>query len=263
MRTMIVVAEKEIRETLTKNLLYMVPAVSMVGVAGNVTEGLACFMDENFETPDIIFCSGSFADGTFIDLFSNVYDPYPVVWLSEKEIIPPAGLLSVTVDRIKGRPGPELLLRAINRYSVLKRLMTGTGNHAVAYNINHSRMAGWNRSERKKAVIVKKDNSLRKLLIADIACIFLWSRVTVVLSKEGERFLGLANLTGFEKTLPGETFFRVTRTMIINIELMDSFRTLRDGRIRVQLKKGDATGAVLQVLVSKENAPAFRKWAGL
>jgi DNA-binding LytR/AlgR family response regulator len=93
---------------------------------------------------------------------------------------------------------------------------------------------------------------------ADIAGIYSEAKETYVLTTEFKTFLLDASLDRLEEQLPKTLFFRANRKFIITPDLVTSFTTETHGKLTVQLKALPKLPESLTI--SREKAPAFRRW---
>jgi DNA-binding LytR/AlgR family response regulator len=95
------------------------------------------------------------------------------------------------------------------------------------------------------------------LTVDEVAYFFTEHRVVFVKDFEGRQFIVDKNLGELEFDLDKNKFFRINRKYISHIKAIDKFKS-DNGKIRVFLKPETKE----DVHVSKETAPAFRKWIG-
>ena len=93
------------------------------------------------------------------------------------------------------------------------------------------------------------------LAFDDIAYFYTEHKITFVIDRNGERFIVDQALTELGSLLDEKGFFRLNRQYLVCQNAVEKFRP-ETGKIRVFLNPP----AREEVLVSKENAPEFRKW---
>jgi DNA-binding LytR/AlgR family response regulator len=109
----------------------------------------------------------------------------------------------------------------------------------------------------RNRVIVRKGNEHLSLLLSDVALFFTENKIAFLLDKEGNRYMTDRNLIELENKLDPNTFFRVSRQYIVNINFIKSFRTIERSKIWVNLTISHKEH---KIIISQESAPYFRRW---
>jgi DNA-binding LytR/AlgR family response regulator len=114
-----------------------------------------------------------------------------------------------------------------------------------------------NGTRRKTRMVVRKGQGFVLLRLEDIALFYTENKITYVLDREGKKFVGEGNLSEIEDRLDPAVFFRANRQYILNIDYIKSYKPYEKVKLQVDLHVADAHHFVV---VSQENAPAFREW---
>ena len=108
----------------------------------------------------------------------------------------------------------------------------------------------------KEKFIVNFNNKWMPVDTKDIA-LFEKNNINYIYTFSGEKYIyDFSPLEEIEELLDSKNFFRANRQMIININAVHSVKQHGNQKLAVQLKEP----LKLEVDVSREKAPQFRKW---
>ena len=108
-----------------------------------------------------------------------------------------------------------------------------------------------------KRILVQKGVEFIALKVEDIVLLFTENRLVYVIDKQEKKYIVNKKLNQLDEDLNSKIFFRANRQTIINIEFIRSFRRYERVKIIVDLT---LTHLKFPVIISQENAAAFRKW---
>lgn len=112
-------------------------------------------------------------------------------------------------------------------------------------------------TRRKTRMVVRKGQGFVLLRLEDIVFFYTENKITYVLDREGRKYVGEGNLSEIESRLDPAVFFRANRQYILNIDYIKSYKPYEKVKLQVDLHVADAQHVII---VSQENAPAFREW---
>jgi DNA-binding LytR/AlgR family response regulator len=112
-------------------------------------------------------------------------------------------------------------------------------------------------SRYKSRLIVQKGIEFISLKIEDVALIYTENRLVYVIDRNEKKYILNKKLNQLEEELSNTFFFRANRQCIINIDFVRSFRTYERVKLTVDLSLPNIR---YPVIISQENAAAFRKW---
>jgi two-component system LytT family response regulator len=79
-----------------------------------------------------------------------------------------------------------------------------------------------------------------------------------MVEKEGQKFILDKSLSDLEKELEPAMFYRVNRKFLVNINAIKKIKTYPKSKLQLEL-----TPSINEdIIVSQENATAFKEWAG-
>jgi DNA-binding LytR/AlgR family response regulator len=114
-----------------------------------------------------------------------------------------------------------------------------------------------NETRPKTRMVVRKGQGFVLLRLEDIVLFYTENKITYVVDREGKKFVAEGNLAEIENRLDPAVFFRANRQYILNIDYIKSYKPYEKVKLQVDLH---ITEAHHFIVVSQENAPAFRDW---
>jgi DNA-binding LytR/AlgR family response regulator len=114
-----------------------------------------------------------------------------------------------------------------------------------------------NLKKKKTRLIVRKGAENIALRVEDIAYIYRDNTIIIAVDKDEKKYLCDKNLSALEEELDGAVFFRANRKHLINIQYVRSFKTFEKVKLEVHLTLPSNN---LNIIVSQETAPLFKKW---
>ncbi len=91
-----------------------------------------------------------------------------------------------------------------------------------------------------------------------ILCFYSEEKETFLLTTDNRTYLADVSLDKLEEQLPAYIFFRANRKFILSAPLVESVQAETHGKLTVRLKLHQKLPE--QVSISRDKAPAFRKW---
>ncbi len=201
--------------------------------------------------PDLILADIQLGDGLSLDFFRAVPPPCPVVFVTAHDEY----LLEAFATH-----GIAYLLKPVKRAELDAALAKyrGLGRHfagslaALAASLAAPAVAP------RQRILAQRGNTHQPVAIADVAYFFSENKLTFLLTRTGERCLVNEPLATLATELSPAQFFRVNRNYLAHVAAVKSFSSVGKGRLSVQLLPRPTE----EILVSQENASAFRAWAG-
>jgi len=92
----------------------------------------------------------------------------------------------------------------------------------------------------------------------DVAYIFTENKLSFIVSTQGQRYMVDKPLSELETDLDPKLFFRANRSYILRYEAVTKFKPFGKGKILVELINKPTE----EVIISQENATAFKEWMG-
>ena len=108
----------------------------------------------------------------------------------------------------------------------------------------------------KEKFIVSVRNNWIPVNTADIAC-FMRDNLNYLFTFSGEKYImDFTTLDEVEELLDPQKFYRANRQYIVHVDAIQSVKPFENSKLRITLK----TPLKFDIDISREKAPAFKKW---
>ncbi len=206
--------------------------------------------------PDMIFMDVQLSDGISFSLFNDFQISCPVVFTTAYDQYAVSAFRVNGVDYLLKPVMKEDLRKAIDKS---KKIIDS--NAAYPNSIKdllqglELRQGGHSKSFKEK-FIVNFRNQWMPVNTKDIAC-FMKENLHYIVTFTGEKYiLSFESMEEIEELIDPQIFFRANRQFIINIDAIQSVRSKENSKLTVTLKPP----LKLEVDISRDKAPEFRKW---
>ena len=228
------------------------PKVQVTATLESIEEAVKWFSHN--PKPDLIFSDIQLSDGSAFEIFKKVKIFSPIIFttafdkyaleaftvLSIDYLLKPFTLKALTnaMDKLKSlQPQPENVL--INKDDVIKLLQQKTRTYKT-------RFTG------------KIGNKLFFIETTNIALFYSDNKIVYMLAMDNSRYIAENTLESLEDLLEPASFFRINRSMIINIRSISQVKPYDNNRLLIVMKNNIKPE---EAIVSRERVTDFRKWA--
>jgi two-component system LytT family response regulator len=211
--------------------------------------------------PDLLFADIQLGDGLSLDHFRATPPPCPVIFVTAHDDY----LLSAFATHglaylLKPLKRPALDAALAKYHDLARHFAVHFATLATSLTAPSSLSAPATQATARPArqrLLAQRGNTFQPVAVVDIAYFFSENKLTFLVTRAGERCLVNEPLATLAADLATADFFRLNRTHLAHSSAIKSFTAVGHGRLSVQLVPRPAT----EVLVSQENAAAFRAWA--
>ena len=244
MKVLIIEDEQAAADRLVNMLKKCEPAIEIVAILQSVAEAVP-WISQN-PAPDLGFFDIQLADDASFEIFAAVDIAFPVIFTTayDQYILPALELNSI--DYLLKPVSEERLNLAFEKVKKLQ-------SHFVHRNMNQ--LFDLTRGKTKKRFVVKKGIDYVSIAVRSIRYFFTEHKLVFLRDEQGNTYIIDKSLSDLSEELDGRYFFRANRKYLINIESIARFKSA-NGKIILLLSPETSE----EVMVSKENAPNFRKW---
>ena len=242
---------------IAKELQYKIKEITddieIVQVLPSVKSASKWFV-ENSE-PDLIFADIQLSDGTSFEIFQQFELKCPVIFTTAYDEYAIQAFKVNGMDYLLKPVDSMELQRAIQKCRVILESKT---NYPVDLNqlIKVLQQKETTKSKYKESLIVNHRKQWVPIQVKDIAHLSKES-VLYIYTFSGEKYaLDFETLEELEEMLDPETFYRANRQSIIHMQAIASVKPRENQKLTVTLKGPLKT----EVDISREKAPAFKKW---
>lgn len=253
MNAVIIEDESLIAKELQFKIAEVAPDIKIKEVLPSVKTSYKWFM-ENAE-PDLIFADIQLSDGVSFEIFERYNFNCPVIFTTAYDEYAIKAFKVNGIDYLLKPVDDEELKKAVDKarsivqsksaypkdVQELLKMIANPQSALTAY---------------KEKFVVKLRNNWIPIPIREIAC-FYRDNLNYLLTFGGEKYiLDFATLDEIEELLDPKIYYRANRQSIIHIDAIYSIKPEENQKLVVTLKQP----LKLQQDISREKAPAFKKW---
>jgi len=246
----VIIIEDEIlsAEHLSNLLKRIDPGISVVATFDTVKKSVEQF--KKGLSADLLFVDVHLADGLSFDIFTQISLDLPVIFITAYDEYAIKAFKLNSVDYLLKPVAIVDLKRSIEKY---KKWSSGSQaamlqNITTAYQNIHKQY--------KNRFMVKNGESIASIKTEDIAHFLCEDGSVLLATRPGKRYVIDYTLEELEDTIAGDTFFRINRKVIININSIEKVSTYFNSRLKIStehLKDDDC-------VVSRERVNDFKAW---
>ena len=248
-RTIIIEDEKPACQYLVSRLQQIAPDFAIVATLSSVEQSVEYLIKHGANT-DLIFSDVQLTDGLSFSIFSQLAIDLPIIFITGYDTFMMNAFHSNGIDYLLKPVNDEDLLHAVEKYKMLEKHFT-TGSALM------SNMMQYAKPKKKSRIVVRRGVEHVFLLLDDVVLFYTENKIVFVLDKDGRKYMVDKNLGELEAELDGETFFRVNRQYILNINYVKSYKPYDRVKLQVDLHVQHPNH---NIIISQETAPLFKKW---
>lgn len=247
MKVLIIEDELNAARKLQQMLKDANPAITIVEVTDSVKSTLEWL--SNNTAPDMAFVDIQLADDTSFEIFRQYKVEFPVIFVTAYDEYIMQSFEHNSVDYLLKPYSEERLKKALEKVKLLQK-------HFVTRHIYQ--MIEGKPADTKTRYLAKKGLEYVPVEIDNIAYFFTEHKISFIKDKAGNLYMLDKPLSEIESEIDVTKFFRLNRKFIANISAIKGFKSSGTGRLIITLNPNIEE----EVVVSRETAPAFRKWVG-
>ncbi|MBL7927006.1 MAG: response regulator transcription factor [Bacteroidia bacterium] len=254
MKAIIIEDEKLIARELQFKINAVAPDVEIIEILPSLKTSKRWLM--NNAEPDLIFMDIQLSDGISFEIFETFKLSCPVVFTTAYDEYAMRAFKVNGVDYLLKPIDEDELKKAIEKC----RIIVATKNpyptdvHKLANDFNQPKDAP---VKYKEKFIVNFRNQWLPVNTKDIAC-FMRDTLNYIYTFSGQYYaFDFNTLEEVEEVLDPNIFYRANRQFIIHIDSINSVKPLENQKLTLKLKEPNQQ---FDIDVSREKAPAFKKW---
>ena len=253
MKAVIIEDETLIAEEMKGYIASVAGDVQVLDVLPSLKAARKWFM--NNAEPDLLFMDIRLSDGLSFEIFDQFTLQCPAIFCTAYEEYAIRAFKVNGVDYLLKPVQDEDLKKAIDKIRSMqesKSFIPGDMQQLMQYFSNPALA----KTKYKERFIISFNNKWIPVETKDIA-VFFKDNINYVYTLSGDRHIyDFSALEEIEEMLDPAVFFRANRQTIINIHAIHSVKPNGNQKLMVQLKQP----LKLEVDISREKAPFFKKW---
>jgi len=205
--------------------------------------------------PEVLFMDIQLSDGICFDILERVDIQGLIIFTTAYDEYAVRAFKVNSIDYLLKPIKKTELAEALDKYERYTKQMFMSRNKAIdtAELANALREAKPNYRSR---FLVSQGELFFPLPVDEVAYIFSRHRISSAVTFEGKRFIIDFTLDKLEDQLNPETFFRVSRQMIVHIKAVHKVHTFFNGKLVLETQPSFSE----KVVISREKARQFKQW---
>ena len=248
MRVLIIEDEIMAQNSLIRVLSQNFPELKVVGTATSV-KGAVSWLKDPSNSADIIFMDVELADGVCFEIFRQIEVKAKVIMTTAYDSYALKAFEAGSVDYILKPIELADLKRAVGRCVAKKE---GFDYEALAKALG----AKETKKEYKEKYIVRFNDRIVPLQTANIAFIYSEEKNNYLTTFDGERYIIDSSLDVISDELNPDSFFRISRSCIVNMKAILSIIKQAGGRLLIKSNPP----ASFEMTVSRSRVEDFLDW---
>ena len=225
--------------------------IEIIQVLPSIRAAVRWFM-ENPE-PDLIFADIQLGDGTSFEIFSQFQLTCPVIFTTAYDEYAIQAFKVNGIDYLLKPVDNDELTKAIQKCKVIFESKTP---FPTDLNKLVSLLQGVEKPKYKESLIVNHRKQWVPIAVKDVA-LFNKESILYLYTFEGEKYaLDFETLDELETLINPDVFYRANRQSIIHIDAIASVKPKENQKLTVTLKGN----LKMEIDISREKAPSFKKW---
>jgi len=250
-KAVIIEDEQLIAKELANKIADVADDITIVEMLPSLKTARKWFM-QNAE-PDLLFMDIQLSDGVSFELFDHFTLKCPVIFTTAYDEYAIRAFKVNGIDYLLKPIDETDLKNAIEKY---RNLLSGKTNFPVDMQQLMATLAAPQASLYKEKFIVSVRNNWIPVDTREIAC-FMRDNLNYLYTFTGDKYiLDYTTLEDIEELLDPKLFYRANRQSIIHINAIQSVKPHENQKLSVFLK----APLKMEVDISREKAPAFKKW---
>lgn len=241
---------------LAKELKYKIsqidPSLEILEIIGSLRSARKWFSQNN--APDLLFMDIQLGDGISFELFEDFNPGCPVIFTTAFEEYAIRAFKANGIDYLLKPIDDGELSEAIQkaRLMISRKAVPERDWQQFVTEMNKTAL----KTNFKEKILVNFRNAWIPINTADIACFFR-DNLNYLITFSGEKYnLETESLDELESVLDPLLFFRANRQFIVNINAIQKVVPHENHKLSLHLTNLPK----IEVDISREKAPAFRKW---
>ena len=206
------------------------------------------------EAPEIIFSDIQLADGLSFEIFNRIKINTPVIFTTAFDEYSIRAFKVNSIDYLLKPIEKEDLFNSLEKYKTLKKQLGSTASSAPDITSLLEQLLPV--SNYKNRFLVKLGEKLLSLTTDQIAYFHSEEKLTLLVTKENRKYPIDYSLDDLEKILQPNSFFRINRQFIANIEAINSTHSYFNGKLKLFLTPDSGK----ETIVSRDKASEFKDW---
>jgi DNA-binding LytR/AlgR family response regulator len=250
MNCVIIEDEKPAAEKLQQALLQANQPVEVQAVLGSVHQALAWL--QQHDLPDLIFMDIELSDGLSFKIFEQINIECPVIFITAFDEYWQEAFEYNSIDYLLKPVKLDKLDAALKKYQKLQQYFTS----------NYKTLLQWQPAQPgsgyKKRFLVKRGTDYISIKTEEVAYFYATHKLVCMVDSCGQKFIMDQSLADIESQIDPAVFYRVNRKYLVNMSAIKRIKAYPKSKLMLEV----APLVTEEIIISQENAAAFKQWMG-
>lgn len=251
MKIVIIEDETPAANRLIKLLRNMDSSIDIVDSFDSVEPSVAFF--QSSPNIDLVFMDIQLADGLSFDIFSRATVTAPVIFTTAFDQYTLKAFKVNSVDYLLKPIDENELQQAVEKY---RQLYASKKDDFPGKILKMMQEIG--AIKYKERLLIKRGQQLSYLKTEITAYCYADGKLCYAVDFSNNKYLLETNLSELEEQLQPNKFYRINRSLLVNIDAIKKVYTWLGGRLKLELSF-DTTA---ETIVSRERVNGFKEWLG-
>lgn len=248
MNVLIIEDEKYAAEKLEDMLHEIDPKITVLAKLGSITESTKWLLQNS---ADLIFLDIQLSDGISFSIFEQVTVPTPIIFTTAYDQYAIKAFQLNSISYLLKPIRKNDLAESLQKYKSFKSAFSIDFDALVAH--IQGREPNY-----KKRFLIQIGEKIRKIEVSEIAYFYVLEKGVYLKTYKGTSYPVDFTLDKMEGMLNPETFFRINRKYLINMESISNM--VAYSRSRIKLELNPKTDDEFDSIVSIDRSADFKKW---
>ncbi len=243
-RTLIVEDEEIAAMRLQRMAQEITPELAILKIVGSVTDAVA-FLKK--QAVDLMFMDINLVDGHSFEIFEKIEVKSPIIFTTAYSEYAIKAFEQNSIDYLLKPISKKALQKSMEKFKMLQEGKLP----------NYKDILSGRQDFYKERFLVKMNNRLKSIPVAEVAYFYSEERLTFMITKEENRVTVSESLKTLETTLNPTDFFRINRQFIVHRDAIKDMYFTSKSRIRLML---EPFYDEKPIVVAIEKMGEFKKW---
>lgn len=210
---------------------------------------------QNNEHPEIVLLDIQLSDGLSFEIFKQVKIESMIIFTTAYDEYAIQAFKVNSLDYLLKPIEPEDLEAAFSKYQQYNQSFIQEASSQIDYSELAALIKG-EKIEYRKRFLIQSNESFFHLPVEEIAFFSSTQGITFAITFEKREYPLNLSLESLNKQLNPESFFKINRQIIINIDAIKRVHSYFNGKLKVELSISHKK----EVIIGKDKASSFKKW---
>ncbi len=249
MNALIIEDELPAAEKLERYILKYDDSIAIVAKLTSVADAVN-WLRSNENSVDILFVDIQLSDGLSFEIFNQVQVQKPIIFTTAFDEFAVDAFKLNSIDYILKPITFTEVSKALTKFKNFKSVLS-------TETIQNASEAFSNKAF-KNRFLVRLGNHIHSIKTEETALFYAEGRTVFLVTNEGKKFILDYKLEDLDQVLDSNSFMRVNRTFIVNMEAIKDVIVYSNSRLKLILNVSTDN----DIIVSRDRVSAFKTWFG-